>query len=36
MHAKDLARLFYEFINNPRPCEVYNIGGGRKNSIPLL
>jgi CDP-paratose 2-epimerase len=36
IHAKDLARLFYEFINNPRPGEVYNVGGGRKNSISLL
>jgi CDP-paratose 2-epimerase len=36
IHAKDLARLFYEFINNPRPGEVYNIGGSRKNSISLL
>lgn len=36
IHAKDLARLFYEFINNPRPGEVYNIGGSRRNSISLL
>jgi CDP-paratose 2-epimerase len=36
IHAKDLARLFYEFINNPRAGEVYNIGGGRRNSISLL
>jgi len=36
LHARDLARLFYEFINNPRPGEVYNVGGGRKNSISLL
>lgn len=36
IHARDLSKLFYEFINNPRPGEVYNIGGGRKNSISLL
>jgi len=36
IHAKDLARLFYEFINDPRPGEVYNVGGGRRNSISLL
>jgi CDP-paratose 2-epimerase len=36
IHARDLAKLFYEFVNNPRPGEVYNIGGGRKNSISLL
>lgn len=36
IHAKDLALLFLEFIKDPRPGEVYNIGGGRKNSISLL
>ncbi len=36
IHARDLTKLFYEFIKNPRPGEVYNIGGGRKNSISLL
>jgi CDP-paratose 2-epimerase len=36
IHTKDLAKLFYEFINNPRPGEVYNIGGSRRNSISLL
>ena len=36
IHARDLAKLFYEFINDPKPGEVYNIGGGRKNSISLL
>jgi CDP-paratose 2-epimerase len=36
IHAKDLARLFYEFVNNPRAGEVYNVGGGRRNSISLL
>ena len=25
-----------EFIKNPRPGEVYNIGGSRKNSISIL
>jgi len=36
IHARDLARLFLEFIRLPRPGEVYNIGGGRLNSISLL
>jgi len=36
IHARDIAKLFYEFIKNPRPGEVYNIGGSRKNSISLL
>ncbi|NVM03619.1 MAG: NAD-dependent epimerase/dehydratase family protein [Candidatus Helarchaeota archaeon] len=36
IHARDLALLFDEFIKNPKSGEVYNIGGGRKNSISML
>lgn len=36
IHAKDLALLFKLFAENPRPGEVYNVGGGRANSISLL
>lgn len=36
IHAMDLAKIFYEFVKNPRPGEVYNIGGSRENSISLL
>ncbi len=36
IHAGDLAALFYDFIQDPRPGEVYNVGGGRDNSISLL
>jgi len=36
IHAADLAKLFMEFVLNPRPGEVYNIGGARKNSISIL
>lgn len=36
IHARDLATLFERFIAKPRPGEVYNIGGGRQNSISLL
>jgi len=36
IHARDLAALFYEFFKNPRPGEVYNVGGSRANSISLL
>lgn len=36
IHARDLARLFFEFIKKPKPGEVYNIGGGKKNSTSLL
>ena len=36
IHARDLAKLFHEFIKKPCPGEVYNIGGGRENSVSLL
>ncbi len=36
IHAGDLAKLFFEFVKHPRPGQVYNIGGSRKNSISLL
>ena len=36
IHAKDLAKLFLEFIKKPKAGEVYNIGGARKNSTSLL
>ena len=36
IHARDLAQLFLRFVEKPRPGEVYNIGGGLKNSISLL
>lgn len=36
IHARDLAKLFLEYIRNPRGGEVYNVGGGRENSISLL
>lgn len=36
LHARDLARLYLKFIENPKRGEVYNVGGGRKNSISLL
>ncbi|MBI4616440.1 MAG: NAD-dependent epimerase/dehydratase family protein [Planctomycetes bacterium] len=36
VHARDIARLFEMFAAAPRPGEVYNIGGGRANSISLL
>ncbi|MEM5871809.1 MAG: NAD-dependent epimerase/dehydratase family protein [Candidatus Aenigmatarchaeota archaeon] len=36
IHAKDLAKLFYEFVKKPVKGGVYNVGGSRKNSISLL
>ena len=36
IHARDVARLFLEFFKNPRRGEVYNLGGGRRNSVSVL
>lgn len=36
IHADDVARLFLEFKRSPRAGEVYNLGGGRENSISVL
>jgi CDP-paratose 2-epimerase len=36
IHCRDVARLFLEFYKKPRAGEVYNIGGGRKNSMSVL
>ena len=36
IHSSDVARFAEEFINAPRPAEVYNCGGGRKNSCSIL
>lgn len=36
IHAADVAELFLQFAEMPRPGEVYNLGGGRANSISVL
>ena len=36
IHSHDVARLFLHFFRNPRRGEVYNLGGGRDNSISIL
>jgi CDP-paratose 2-epimerase len=36
IHANDVACLFAEFYRAPRAGEVYNLGGGRANSISVL
>lgn len=36
IHSFDVTRFIEEFINAPKVGEVYNIGGGRKNSISIL
>jgi CDP-paratose 2-epimerase len=36
IHSYDVVRAMEEFSRNPRPGEVYNLGGGRANSISIL
>jgi len=36
IHSHDVICAAEEFANKPRPGEVYNIGGGRQNSISIL
>jgi CDP-paratose 2-epimerase len=36
IHSYDVIRAFEEFLQDPRPGEVYNIGGGRQNSASVL
>jgi CDP-paratose 2-epimerase len=36
IHCDDVARLFLDFFSNPRNGEVYNLGGGRENSVSIL
>lgn len=36
IHAHDVASFIDKFISKPRIAEVYNIGGGRENSISIL
>ena len=35
IHSRDVIRAFEFFMNDPKPGEVYNIGGGRDNSISI-
>jgi CDP-paratose 2-epimerase len=35
IHSRDVARFIELFIEAPRSAEVYNIGGGRANSISI-
>lgn len=36
IHSYDVIRAMEEFVANPRPGEVYNLGGGRANSVSIL
>jgi len=36
IHSLDVARFIHAFYERPRAGEVYNIGGGRANSVSVL
>jgi CDP-paratose 2-epimerase len=36
IHCHDVVRAFDEFIRAPRPGEIYNLGGGKANSVSIL
>jgi CDP-paratose 2-epimerase len=36
IHSTDVVAAFAEFARQPRPGEVYNLGGGRENSASVL
>ena len=36
IHSYDVTRFIDEFLKSPRVAEVYNMGGGRGNSISIL
>jgi CDP-paratose 2-epimerase len=36
IHSYDVVCAIEEFAANPRPGEVYNLGGGRQNSVSML
>jgi CDP-paratose 2-epimerase len=36
IHSYDVARFIHAFAERPRSGEIYNIGGGRGNSISIL
>ncbi|MFN0076470.1 MAG: NAD-dependent epimerase/dehydratase family protein [Prosthecobacter sp.] len=36
IHARDVALFTQAFFENPRGGEVYNLGGGRDNSVSIL
>jgi len=36
VHSEDVANFMHEFFLNPRPGEVYNLGGGKSNACSIL
>ena len=36
IHSYDVINAFWQFAQNPRPGEVYNLGGGKENAASLI
>lgn len=36
IHSYDLVNMFWSYHKNPKPGEVYNVGGGIENSISII
>jgi len=36
IHSYDVVNAFWHFAQNPRPGEVYNLGGGKENAASLM
>ncbi|MEL7471914.1 MAG: NAD-dependent epimerase/dehydratase family protein [Planctomycetota bacterium] len=36
IHSRDVINAFWHFAQNPRPGEVYNLGGGKQNAASLI
>ncbi len=36
IHSLDVSRFMHAFVENPRSAEVYNLGGGKANSVSIL
>lgn len=36
IHGRDLVNMFWQYIRNPRPGEVYNAGGSRHSNCSML
>jgi CDP-paratose 2-epimerase len=36
IHSYDVTRFIHEFVKRPRSGEVYNLGGGKRNSCSIL
>lgn len=36
IHSYDLVNAFWSYHNNPTPAAIYNMGGGRSNSLSVI